>query len=455
MSGQKKTTGSNGLLAGIKKKKVKIAVMGLGYVGFPLAIEFARSGFNVTGIDPDKRKIKAIFDAKSYISDISSEDIKAVVSQGYMSATTDFSALEDIDIIFICVPTPFSKCKEPDVSYIIDASNTIVKHMKKRQMIILESTTYPGTTEEVVLPILESGGKKCGTDFHLVFSPERVDPGNQTFTIKNTPKVIGGTDETSAFLAKELYSQVISSHLVVTVSSTRIAEMTKLLENIFRSVNIALINELTFLADRMGIDIWEVITAASSKPFGFMPFYPGPGVGGHCIPVDPYYLSWKAREYDFYSKFIELAAEINLSMPRYVVSKIADALNESGKSIKGSKILAMGVAFKKNINDARNSPALKVIEELHKKEAVVSYNDPHIKSVGNGSELFCVTSGMGTIHSESITAAKLRQYDCVVILVDHDAFNIPFIVKNSKLVVDTKNVTSGIKPAKGARIVKI
>lgn len=443
------------MLAAIKKKKARIAVMGFGYVGLPLAIEFAHAGFDVTGIDPDKRKVSSILKGKSYISDIESDEIRKVVSQGFLKATDDFSELENMDIIFICVPTPFSRYKEPDVSYITDAARTILKHMKKTQLIILESTTYPGTTEEVVLPILESGGKKCARDFFLVFSPERVDPGNKHFSIRNTPKVIGGTCPASTKMAKELYSQIIAGHLVVEVSSTRIAEMTKLLENIFRSVNIALINELTFLCDRMNIDIWEVIEAASSKPFGFMPFYPGPGVGGHCIPVDPYYLSWKAREFDFYTKFIELAAEINLSMPRYVVSKICDALNNNGKSVNGAKILALGVAFKKNINDARNSPALKIIEELVKKGAAVDYNDPYVSGVGNGSEFFAMDSGLSVMKSTPINAKKLRGYDCVVVLVDHDAYNIPFIARNSKLIVDTKNVTKGIRPGKGRAIVKI
>jgi len=456
LSGQKKTTSySNKVIAAYKKRQVKVAVLGLGYVGLPLALEFARANFFVFGIDPDKRKVDAIFKGKSYISDIEDEELKTIVSQGYLKATNDFAALEDMDVVFICVPTPFSRFKEPDVSYVVEAAHTIAKHMKKTQLIILESTTYPGTTEEVVMPILQSYGLKAGKDFYLVFSPERVDPGNEKFSIRNTPKVIGGIDRTSTRMAKHLYSQIIAENLVIPVSTPRIAEMTKLLENIFRSVNIALINELTFLCDRMNIDIWEVIDAASSKPFGFMPFYPGPGVGGHCIPVDPYYLSWKAREYDFYSKFIELAAEINLSMPRYVVSKINDALNESGKSIQGSKILALGVAFKKNINDARNSPAIKVIEELVCKGAHVDYSDPYISSVGNGQLYFAVESKIGAKKSMRITAKALREYDCVVILVDHEQFNIPFIVRHADLVVDTKNVCRGMKPKKGGKIVKI
>ncbi len=429
--------------------------MGLGYVGLPLALEFAKSGFHVMGVDPDKRKSRAIIQGKSYISDIEDSDIKQVVNKGFLKATSDFSALSDMDVIFICVPTPFSKFKEPDVSFIIDASRRIREFLKKGALIILESTTYPGTTEEIVLPILEEGGLKCGKDFFLVFSPERVDPGNKHFSIRNTPKVIGGVDKQSAALAKRLYSQIIAQQLIIEVSNPRIAEMTKLLENIFRSVNIALINELTFLCDRMNIDIWEVIDAASSKPFGFMPFYPGPGVGGHCIPVDPYYLSWKAREYDFYTKFIEMSAEINLNMPRYVVQKIFEALNEDGKSISGSKILALGIAFKKDINDARNSPALKVIDELVSRGANVVYHDPFIKAVGNGSEYFRVESGVGKITSARMSRKLLTEQDCVCILVDHECFNIPFIVKNSKLIVDTRNVTKNVKVSGGGRIVKI
>jgi UDP-N-acetyl-D-glucosamine dehydrogenase len=441
--------------AQIDKKQVQIAVMGLGYVGLPLALEFAKSGFHVMGVDPDKRKSRAIIQGKSYISDIEDSDIKQVVNKGFLKATSDFSALSDMDVIFICVPTPFSKFKEPDVSFIIDASRRIREFLKKGALIILESTTYPGTTEEIVLPILEEGGLKCGKDFFLVFSPERVDPGNKHFSIRNTPKVIGGVDKQSAALAKRLYSQIIAQQLIIEVSNPRIAEMTKLLENIFRSVNIALINELTFLCDRMNIDIWEVIDAASSKPFGFMPFYPGPGVGGHCIPVDPYYLSWKAREYDFYTKFIEMSAEINLNMPRYVVQKIFEALNEDGKSISGSKILALGIAFKKDINDARNSPALKVIDELVSRGANVVYHDPFIKAVGNGSEYFRVESGVGKITSARMSRKLLTEQDCVCILVDHECFNIPFIVKNSKLIVDTRNVTKNVKVSGGGRIVKI
>lgn len=438
----------------IESKTAVLGVMGLGYVGLPLAVEFARAGFKVVGIDPDKKKSTALNAGKSYITDVSSKDVSKMVNGHRLFPTVDFSVLKDCDVIFICVPTPFTRSKEPDVSYVISAAKTIVENMRKGQLIILESTTYPGTTEEVVLPILESTGMICGRDFFLAFSPERVDPGNQKYNIRNTPKVIGGVNPKSTKLAILLYSKVVSKDKIVPVSSPRIAEMTKLLENIYRSVNIALINELTLLCERMKIDIWEVIDAASSKPFGFMPFYPGPGVGGHCIPVDPYYLSWKAREYDFYTKFIELAAEINQSMPRYVVSKISDALNEDGKSLNGAKILALGVAFKKDINDARNSPALKVIEELVSKGAQVVYHDPFVRSVGNGSEFFDVESAVSCMRSARLSKELLKNQDCVVVLVNHDCFDISHIVKNTKLVVDTRNVTKGIR-AKGARIVKI
>ena len=443
------------MLKAIKEKKVEIAVMGLGYVGLPLALEFARAKYRVTGLDPDARKSEAISAGRSYITDVKSSDLGKAVKSGFLRATTDFSELRKTDVVFICVPTPFSKAKEPDVSYIIKASGSIAEHMVRKQLIILESTTYPGTTEEIVLPILENAGFRAGKDFYLVFSPERVDPGNKKFTIKNTPKVIGGLDPKSTELAKALYSQIISREHIVPVSNPRIAEMTKLLENTFRSVNIALINELTLLCDRMGIDIWEVIDAASSKPFGFMPFYPGPGVGGHCIPVDPYYLSWKAREYDFYTKFIELSAEINQGMSRYVTSKVGDALNEEGKSLKGAKILALGVAFKRDINDARNSPAIKVIEELAGKGAELDYSDPYIPDLGNGNAYFSVKTGLGRKKSVRITAKALAGYDAVVILVDHSDFNFPFIVRNSKLIVDAKNACKKIRVKNGGKIIKI
>ncbi|MFH1539545.1 MAG: nucleotide sugar dehydrogenase [bacterium] len=438
----------------ISRKTAVIGVMGLGYVGLPLAIKFAKCGFPVIGIDPDKKKISTLNSGKSYITDVSEEDTEKTVKSGKLLATGDFSVLKECDAIFICVSTPLSRFKEPNVSYIIEAAEKIALYLRKGQLIVLESTTYPGTTEEVVLPILESKGFVCGKDFYLAFSPERVDPGNRKWNISNTPKIVGGVDEKSAKIASAFYSKLTSKNMIVQVSSPRIAEMTKLLENIFRSVNIALVNELTFLCDRMNIDIWEVIDAASTKPFGFMPFYPGPGVGGHCIPVDPYYLSWKAREYDFYTKFIEFAAEINQSMPRYVVSKISAALNADGKSLRGANVLALGVTFKKAINDARNSPALKVIEELMGKGANVVYHDPFIKNMSDSSEFFDVETVVSHLKSVKITESLLKKQDCAVFLVDHDEFDIPMILKNSKIVIDTRNITKGYK-IKGARVVKI
>lgn len=434
-------------------KDTQVGVMGMGYVGLPLALELAKGGTSVMGFDPDLRKVDSINKGISYISDIPTEKLAACVNKGKLRATDVFSQLSQMDAVVICVPTPLSTAKEPDVEYIRASTREIAKHMNKVQLVVLESTTYPGTTEEVVLPILESNGKKYGKDFFLAFSPERVDPGNAKYTIHNTPKIIGGMDDVSTALAKLLYGKIIKNELLVPVSCPRTAEMAKLLENIFRSVNIALTNELALLCDRMDIDIWEVIDAASTKPFGYMPFYPGPGVGGHCIPVDPYYLSWKAREYDFYAKFIEHSAEVNLSMPRYVVSKVNDALNAAGKSIKNSKILALGVSFKANINDARNSPAMNVVDELLEKGAALDFSDPHIPEIGE-HELKLKNLDR-VMKSVPISAKTLKEYDAIVILVNHAAFNFPFIVKNSKIIVDTRNVCKNITPPKGVRIVKI
>lgn len=434
-------------------KDIQVGVMGMGYVGLPLALELAKSGTSVMGFDPDLRKVDSINKGISYISDIPSEKLASLVNKGKFRATDVFSQLSQMDAVVICVPTPLSTTKDPDVEFIRASTREISKHMKKIQLVVLESTTYPGTTEEVVLPILEANGKKYGKDFFLAFSPERVDPGNPKYTIRNTPKIIGGMDKESTELAKILYGKIINSELLVPVSCPRTAEMAKLLENIFRSVNIALTNELALLCDRMDIDIWEVIDAASTKPFGYMPFYPGPGVGGHCIPVDPYYLSWKAREYDFYAKFIEHSAEVNLSMPRYVVSKVNEALNAAGKSIKNSRILALGVSFKANINDARNSPAMNVVDELLEKGAALDFSDPHIPEIGE-HELKLKNLDR-VMKSVSISAKTLKEYDAIVILVNHAAFNFPFIVKNSKIIVDTRNVCKNITPPKGVRIVKI
>ncbi len=421
------------LLEKISKKEAKIGVIGLGYVGLPLAAEFAKTGFAVLGFDIDKDKVSKLNDGISYIPDVQTEDVHELSKKNLLSATNDFGKLKEEDVIFICVPTPFTKAKAPDISYIISASEQIKANIRKGQLIILQSTTYPGTTDEVVLPMLKESGLKEEEDFFLAFSPERIDPGNKTYTIKNTPKVVGGLSERSTRLAANLFSYITPE--VYQVSSPKAAELCKLLENTFRSVNIALVNELALLCNRMGINVWEVIEAASTKPFGFMPFWPGPGVGGHCIPVDPYYLSWKAREYDFSTKFIELAAEINLLMPRYVVSMVADALNRQKKAINDSKILLLGVAFKKDIDDPRNSPSEAIMEMLIEHGAGLSYNDPYIPSVKIKGKVF---------KSVSLTKENLSSQDCVVIAVDHSSYDIKEIVEHSQLIVDTRGVARKI-----------
>jgi UDP-N-acetyl-D-glucosamine dehydrogenase len=371
---------------------------------------------------------------------VSSEDVAEMVEKGTLSATTDGEALKEMDVIFICVPTPFTKTKTPDLSYVVAASQEIARHVQPGQLIILQSTTYPGTTEEDVLPILETSGLKAGRDFHLAFSPERVNPGDRRYSVANTPKVVGGVSPRCAELAQLVLQQLMPD--VCLVSSPRAAEMTKLLENIFRSVNIALINELAKLSERMDIDIWEVIEAASSKPFGFMPFYPGPGVGGHCVPVDPYYLFWKAREYDFYPRFIELAAELNQGMPYHVSTKIAEALNSKGKTLSQSKVLVLGVSFKPDVDDARNSPAQRVIELLLSRGADVSYNDPHIPQFTVGKDVFYHEEQ--TLTSVPLTEELLESQDCVVIVAAHSTYDYGWIVDHAPLVVDTMNSTKSV-----------
>jgi UDP-N-acetyl-D-glucosamine dehydrogenase len=443
-----------GLKEKIEDKAVKVGVIGLGYVGLPLGLEFAKAGVMTLGIDIDGAKVSQIANGISYIPDVPTSELQSVVSAGKLAATSDFARLKEIDAVFICVPTPFTKAKAPDIHYIRDAATEIAKYLRPEQLITLQSTTYPGTTEEEVLPLLEASGLKAGKDFYLAFSPERIDPGNRQFGVKNTPKVIGGLTPKDTEIACALFSLIIDKERIHPVSCPRTAEMCKLLENIFRAVNIATVNELTKLADRMGIDIWEVIEAASTKPFGFMPFYPGPGVGGHCIPVDPYYLSWKAREYDFYTKFIELAAEVNQSMPYYTISKVIDALNRQNKSLKDAKILVLGAAFKRNIDDARNSPAIDVLKILMSKGAKVCYHDPYVpvvhlqKSAPHGKTADCI------LRSRPLQVKLLADMDCVVIAVNHSAFDISWIVDHSSLVVDAQNATRGIKAPRG-KVVKI
>ncbi len=416
------------LVEKIQEKKIKSAVVGLGYVGLPLAIEFAASGIEVVGIDLDKGKVDAVNLKRSYIQDVDAEELARCVSKGLLSATANFSILKSVDTINICVPTPLSKTREPDISYIVAAASQIARYLKKGQLIILESTTYPGTTEEVLLPMFEKKGFKAGKDFYLAFSPERVDPGNRSFRTKNIPKVVGGVTPACVDVAQKFYGLIMES--VYSVSSTRVAETVKLLENAFRAVNIGLVNELALMCDRMGIDVWEVIDAASTKPFGFMPFYPGPGLGGHCIPIDPLYLSWKARFFGFEARFIDLAARVNSMMPQHVAYKVADALNNKGKSLKNAKILILGVAYKRNVSDYRESPAFEIMHFLKEKGSVVSYNDPFVPEVAKDHF---------NMKSVKLTPSLLNKSDCVVVVTDHNCYDYEWIVRHARLLLDTRN----------------
>ena len=423
----------------IRSRRARTGVVGLGYVGLPLAVELGKAGFHATGIDLDARKVQAIDEGRSYIPDVATADVQALRSQGRLDATTDFAIVRELDTINICVPTPLRKTKDPDMSYIVSAVEGIAKHLHPGMLIVLESTTYPGTTDEVVQPMLEATGLKAGEDFFLAFSPERVDPGNPTFQTHNVPKVVGGFTPTCSALAADLYGSAIET--IVPVSSTRVAEMVKLLENTFRAVNIGLVNELALMCDRMNIDVWEVVDAAKTKPFGFMAFYPGPGLGGHCIPIDPFYLSWKAKQTGFDPRFIELAGHINGGMPHYVVEKVADALNTRRKAINGSKILIAGVAYKRDIDDMRESPALDVMGLLLARGADVSYADPYVPEV-HGREW----AGGYDIRAVDLTRGSIGQYDCVVIITDHKAFDYNAIVAEAEVVVDTRNAIKKPQP---------
>jgi len=424
--------GAEELLKRIQDRQARVGVVGLGYVGLPLSIELAKAGFRATGIDLDERKVQAINRGESYIPDVRTADVAALRAAGRLDATTDFSVVRELDTINICVPTPLRKTKDPDMSYIVSAVEAIAAHLHPGLLICLESTTYPGTTEEVVQPLLEATGLKAGVDFFLAFSPERVDPGNPTFHTHNVPKVVGGLTPDCSRLAAALYGSAIQT--IVPVSSTRVAEMVKLLENTFRAVNIGLVNELALMCDRMGIDVWEVVEAARTKPFGFMAFYPGPGLGGHCIPIDPFYLSWKAKQSGFDPRFIELAGHINAAMPHYVVQKVADALNTRRKSVNGARILVAGVAYKRDIDDMRESPALDVMGLLEEKGAVVSYVDPYVTEV-HGREW----SGRRDLRSEPLSRELFANYDCVVIVTDHTTFDYDAMVADADLIVDTRN----------------
>ena len=422
------------LLQKIADKRARIGIIGLGYVGLPLAVEFARAGFHVVGYDVDASKTSTLNGGVSYIPDVPTEHVAEIVKAGTFRATTDASELATVDVIDICVPTPLRKTKDPDMSYVVQAVDATAKVLKKGQLVILESTTYPGTTDEVVQPALEAGGLVAGEDFYLAFSPERVDPGNPQFQTKNIPKVVGGMNEASTRAAAALYGSVITT--IVPVTSTRVAEMVKLLENTFRAVNIGLVNELALMCSRMGINVWEVIDAAKTKPFGFMPFYPGPGLGGHCIPIDPFYLSWKAKQSGFEARFIELAGQVNGSMPEYVVTRVADALNSARKSVNGAYVHVLGVAYKRDIDDMRESPALDVIELLKRKGAKVSYTDPYVPVLHHGPV---------NMSSISIEDALKAGADCAVIITDHATFDYAAIAAKFPLIVDSRNALKGLK----------
>lgn len=416
----------------ISKKEARIGIVGLGYVGLPLVKTFLNKGFGVLGFDIDEKKVEMLNQAKSYIKHFTAEELKIFLEKKKFQATTDFGLLARADVIIICVPTPLDSHKNPDLSYVLTTTEVIFKHLRKGQLVVLESTTYPGTTEEEMIPLLEAGGLKVGEDFFLAYSPERENPGDKVYTTEKIPKVVGGVTPRCKRVAKNLYDQIVVK--TIPVSSPKVAEATKLMENIFRSVNIAMVNEMKMIFDRMGIDIWEVVEAASTKPFGFMTFLPGPGYGGHCIPVDPYYLAWKAKEVDHPTKFIELAGEINTFMPYYVVTKTIEALNKKGKSAQGARILILGIAYKEDIDDQRESPALKIISLLQKKGAKVSYNDPYVpQSYGHrdypGLEL----------KSVALTEKMLKKFDAVIIATAHSDYDFEWIAENSSLIVDTRN----------------
>ena len=433
----------------IRNKTARVGVVGLGYVGLPLAVEYAQAGFLVTGIDLNVKKCDMVNAGESYIGDIPTSVLAPLVAKGLLKATSDFAALRDLDTVNIAVPTPLRKTKDPDMSFIVASSEEIAKYLHPGMLVILESTTYPGTTDELVLPMLEKSGLKVGEDFFLCFSPERVDPGNPNFQTKNIPKVVGGTTPNCTELGSLFYAQALDH--VVPVSSTQVAEMVKLLENTFRMINIGLVNEIAIMCDGMGINVWEVIEAAATKPFGFMPFFPGPGLGGHCIPIDPFYLSWKSKQAGVEARFIELAGYINGQMPKFVVSKVAKALNEVCKSVKGSKIVIYGVAYKRDIDDVRESPALDVIHLLKQMGAHIEYVDPHVAQIhldhsghGHSSNPDSIMNAVG--HDAVKTA------DCVVIVTNHTAFDYKKLVEDSALIVDTRNALKGVKSDKVFRL---
>jgi UDP-N-acetyl-D-glucosamine dehydrogenase len=430
------------LLSHIQGRTARVGIIGLGYVGLPLARAFNAKGYPVLGFDVDAEKVNRLWEGKSYVGHIAAEVIQTMLKSGF-EATASFERLDEPDAILICVPTPLTDAHEPDLTYIVSSVRSVAACLRPGQLVVLESTTYPGTTREVVLPILEESGLRAGQDFFLAFSPEREDPGNPKYSAPTIPKVVGGLEEKSLELAASLYGNVMVE--VVRVSSPEVAEACKILENTYRAVNIALVNELKLLYDRMKIDVWEVIEAAKTKPFGFQAFYPGPGLGGHCIPIDPFYLSWIARKYGMRTRFIELAGEINTAMPSYVVSRIADALNDRGKAVKGSKITLLGMAYKKDVDDPRESPGFELLELLLHKGALVQYNDPHIPRLPRmrrGPNLDMV--------SQELSPQYLREQDCVVILTDHSAYDWAYLVEHASLVVDTRNACRNVKQGKAS-----
>jgi UDP-N-acetyl-D-glucosamine dehydrogenase len=424
----------------IVNRTARVGVVGLGYVGLPLAVEFAKAGFSVTGIDLQEEKVARLNWGESYIQDVDSSELASLVEANTFNATTDFSVISELDTINIAVPTPLRKTKDPDMSYVVAACQQVAAHLGKGKLVILESTTYPGTTTELVLPILEQTGLKCGEDFFLCFSPERIDPGNPNYRTHNIPKVVGGITSACTELGSLFYSQALEK--VVPVSSTSVAEMVKLLENTFRMINIGLVNELAMMCDRMGINVWEVIDAAATKPFGFMPFYPGPGLGGHCIPIDPFYLSWKTKQAGIEARFIELAGYINGQMPHFVADKIQNALNGVGKPVKGSHIHVLGVAYKRDIDDVRESPALDIILLLQRKGARITYSDPYVPNVKLNDHELTTSPSLG----------MASEADCVVVVTDHASFDYPGILENAKLIVDTRNAYKNLASDKIVRL---
>jgi UDP-N-acetyl-D-glucosamine dehydrogenase len=427
------------LAAKIRAKTARVGIVGLGYVGLPLAVEFARAGYSVTGIDVSEQKTRSVNGGESYVGDIATLTLAPLVSAGKLRATTDFSAVAELDTINICVPTPLRKTKDPDMSFIVSSCQEVVRYFHPGMLVILESTTYPGTTDELVLPMLAKPGLEVGRDFFLCFSPERVDPGNTKYQTANIPKVVGGCTAVCTEMGRLFYSQALQT--VVPVSGTQVAEMVKLLENTFRMINIGLVNEIALMCDRMGINVWEVIDAAATKPFGFMPFYPGPGLGGHCIPIDPFYLSWKTKQAGIEARFIELAGYINGQMPHFVVEKVQSALNDAGKPVRGSKIHVMGVAYKRDIEDVRESPALDVMLLLQRRGGHVTYSDPHVPAIHVGG--FDLTAA---------PEAAAKDADCVVIVTDHSAFDYTTLLQNARLIVDTRNALKGVTSEKIVRL---